>query len=238
MKRIVFYVCLISLQTVFGAQACCWAKRTKPTPVPLTSAQKHEDFIAAVSEGNLAKVTALTTQGADLNKPDANGSTPLIHGVYNNRQDVVLYLLAQKADPNTTAGSTGVSALQIATEKANQFIVKGLIESKANTNMADLEGRTALIDAAAQGKRTVASMIIDAGADVHTRDNNGINALMAAYDNDRKPTAETLLKWGSNSHDLETLEKRSDLPQNLASDPREPEPQNTRKSPKINPTSS
>ncbi|GMR44375.1 hypothetical protein PMAYCL1PPCAC_14570, partial [Pristionchus mayeri] len=72
----------------------------------LSKASKKENsygeskLIERAREGTLDEVKILVEQGADINKADPAGWTPLSEAVGANNFEIVKYLLAKKADPN------------------------------------------------------------------------------------------------------------------------------------------
>ena len=57
------------------------------------------DFQNSIKQGNVDLVIKLISDGLSVNSPLPNGELPLHLAVRENRQDVLLALLAQGADP-------------------------------------------------------------------------------------------------------------------------------------------
>jgi ankyrin repeat protein len=73
------------------------------------------------------------------------------------------------------------------------------LASGADTNAADDNGDTALIEAARYGRTEVVKLLLDHGANVGAKDHNGFTALAAAKDIE---TADLLISRGANADDL------------------------------------
>ena len=61
--------------------------------------------------GNLAAVKEALAQGAEINKLNRSGRTPLHQATYHSRMEVVRELLSQGADPNALTGTLCLTAL-------------------------------------------------------------------------------------------------------------------------------
>jgi uncharacterized protein len=70
--------------------------RAVPTPSGAMTALHY-----ASRDGNLQMARVLVDAGADLQRPAANGTRPLLAAIINNHIELALYLLEKGADPNT-----------------------------------------------------------------------------------------------------------------------------------------
>ena len=181
MKRIVFLLtaCLLSAVNVYA----------------------EETFCDVVKEGSPSDVRKAIKNGADVNKKDQHGTTPLKLAVgYNKNPEVIQVLLDAGADVNGTSGYGGSTALMSATYGTdNPVVMKMLIDAGADVNAEDGLGRTALMYATIQhGSPEEVKLLLDAGADVNAKDKLHVTALMsAAYQNEHPEVLELLLDAGA-----------------------------------------
>lgn len=78
-----------------------------------------------------------------FNVQNEDGFSPLILACYRGNNEVAKFLIENEIDINSTSGMG--TALMAAVVKKNVEIVKLLLEKKANPNIADANGTTALI---------------------------------------------------------------------------------------------
>ncbi|KAL4963021.1 ankyrin repeat domain-containing protein [Aspergillus stella-maris] len=129
---------------------------------------------------------SLIRHGADLNKSDNRGRTPLILAAYHRNLDTLCVLLEHGVDPNATAGSTSYRPLHISAAKVDRAAVTALLEKGASKNLPDKEGRTALMIAAdinpfsfQRGGGSLLALV-KRGAYLDCTDSSGKTALMYA----------------------------------------------------------
>jgi hypothetical protein len=60
----------------------------------------------------------------------------IMHAIDEGKEDLVQALLLARVDPNKRSKLTGLTALQRATETANDVIVKLLLDSKSDPNLS------------------------------------------------------------------------------------------------------
>jgi ankyrin repeat protein len=96
-----------SMKSVFNSLYHYWyPKTTQSTPKKeekeLSSDQKalNEDLLDAATKGNLGLVEICLDQGANIDYQDELGNTALHYAAYYEKDDIVLYLLENKANVN------------------------------------------------------------------------------------------------------------------------------------------
>lgn len=155
-------------------------------------------LLSAARTGSSAAIDALVQAGAKIDARESfYGETPLIWAAAENHADAVRTLLKHGADPNIRsspqtfekrrAGQNLLSlgewtplfyaARQNALESG-----KALIDGRADLNLADPDGATALVIAILNAHYEFAAMLIDGGADPNVVDTSGMGALYAAVD--------------------------------------------------------
>ncbi len=122
---------------------------------------------------------------------NSEGYSPLILACYRANNEVAKYLIETGADIN---GSSSMGTpLMAAVVKGNNEIAKFLIEHKANPDIADANGTTALIYATMFKNTEIIKLLLVHNADKSKTDNKGKTAFeYAAFSGDE--TIINLLK--------------------------------------------
>lgn len=103
--------------------------------------------------------------GADVNRTNTNGSTPLLHAASKGHLDVVRLLLKLRADINHKDNVEGTMPLMTALYTKEQEVVKWLVKLSADTNLTDKSGITPLMVAIHEKQHEVVKWLVKAGAD-------------------------------------------------------------------------
>ncbi|MCY1240479.1 Ankyrin repeats (3 copies) [compost metagenome] len=150
------------------------------------NAFSQKDIFNAARTGTVDEVKALMKVNPGcINELSPEGYSPLILACYRGNIEVAQFLMQQVKDINTASGMG--TALMAATVKGNVEIVKKLLENKADPNIRDSNGTTALIYAAIFKKYEIADFLIKAKADPAIKDNRGNSAIdYAVLANDDK----------------------------------------------------
>lgn len=130
---------------------------------PNIQAQDDEGWTAlmyAAQNGHRAVVTALIGKGARPNIPDKEGWTALMYAAQNGHLRVVKTLIQNaSADPN--AANDGCwTALMYAARNGHLEVVKFLSKNKANVNLTNRNGYTALDIADKQGHEGIVELLL------------------------------------------------------------------------------
>lgn len=148
-------------------------------------------YIAAARDLETAKV--LIKYGANVNKEDYRGITPIMMAAEKGYSDIVELLVASDANINAKSkkGSTALS-----TAAANNHIdaVKVLLSAGANVNSKNSVGATPLMQTAYQGYFEVVKLLVEHGADVKIETSDGGSALGAAKAGGNKEVIKYLKK--------------------------------------------
>lgn len=102
-----------------------------------------EALHSAVYDNNKEMVELLITNGADVNKANNDGWTPLYCAVWNNRKEIAELLIAKGADVNK-ATINSRTPLHSAVYNNSKEIVELLLLHGADVNKVDDKGKTLL----------------------------------------------------------------------------------------------
>jgi quinoprotein dehydrogenase-associated probable ABC transporter substrate-binding protein len=120
----------------------------------------------AIDADDPARVKLLVNRGADVNKRDLQGYTPLTSAARQRYSDIVKLLLDLKADPNVRDGNNMTPLLEAITRN-DVPSMKLLLAHGADKRMLGPQGIDALGLAIEQRKYEAAKALIDAGAKVN-----------------------------------------------------------------------
>lgn len=166
----------------------------------------------ASNYGDIAKVRALLSKGADVNAKDVDGWTALHHaalggdgplspGLGRSHSQVMEALLSAGAEVNLKT-KEGETALTMAAAKGQSEWVKVLLQHGADVDATNGLGETSLIAAADKGfsdadaEATIA-LLLKAGADVNRKDQMGRTALQNAKSQRRNRIVQLLQAAGA-----------------------------------------
>jgi len=139
-------------------------------------------FFELFREGTPDEIETAIKHGADINRRNEKGETPLQLAAWNQNSCLVEVLVRAGADVNAK-DKKGWTALHRAMQNdSNTELVRILLESGANVNDRDFYGNTPLHNAACNYNRDieVIMMLLKAGADVNARNKEGETPLLSA----------------------------------------------------------
>jgi uncharacterized protein len=173
-------------------------------------------LMAAVTNGDSAVVNALVAAGADVNAADAGGGPVLRYAAAAGSADALRALQQRGAkavdidlrlaatECHTDAvrvlldgglepdGAAGDAPLLVAVVGGCVDVVRLLLDRKANINVKDQDGMTALIKAAAANMPEIVGVLLERGADMDVEDRLGRTAELYSTMNGREAVAELL----------------------------------------------
>lgn len=139
--------------------------------------QELSDAILAADSG---RVKFLLDHGADVNKRDSQGYTPLTSAARQDYTGIVTLLLDHKASVNAT-DADGMTPLLEAMTHADVPTVQALLAHGADKESPGPQGHRPLAIAIEEQKYEAAKALIDAGADVNAAGKqDGLTPLMIA----------------------------------------------------------
>lgn len=169
----------------------------------LTVGEGETILMTAARAGNVDTIKALVAHGADVNAVEQwQGQTALVYAATENHADAVRVLVELGANVNArskrlefpdflfkTAGMIYAvqpvgnwTPLMYAARDGAVNAVRALADSKADLNLVDPDGTTALTLAIINGHFDTAIALLDKGANPNVADKNGMTPLYAAVD--------------------------------------------------------
>ena len=117
----------------------------------------------------------------DVNRRNADGSTPLQWAVYDGRRRRSHGVCCAPAPTSSLANNYGATPMSLAAEVGNTEMLKLLLEAGADADSPNPDGQTALMAVARTGNVEAAQLLLEHGATVDAREKwGGQTALMWA----------------------------------------------------------
>jgi ankyrin repeat protein len=153
-----------------------------------------DDFYTAIRNNSLTRLTALVSEGADVNVRDGHGETPLMYAAFVGSLDAMKFLIEKGADVNAQNNFGSTALIWSATDLAK---VRLLTDRGANVNTASKKGRTALLVAAmSDHSADVVKLLKEKGADLKAVDFLKTTPLRAAVLGSDTETIRILIDAG------------------------------------------
>ncbi|MGD8527788.1 MAG: quinoprotein dehydrogenase-associated putative ABC transporter substrate-binding protein [Methyloceanibacter sp.] len=128
-------------------------------------ADPDEELANALLSGDEERIRFLVSKGADVNKPDLQGWTPMTASARQRRNETIQLLAELGADPNK-ADSNGLTPLAAALMRDHVPSIKALVELGADVEVPGQQGYRPLALALADQKYEAAKALMTGGADV------------------------------------------------------------------------
>jgi len=156
------------------------------------------EVVEAVKQGDSAALQRLIKARADVNAPEADGTTALHWAVRSGDLATVRLLLDAHANP-MAANRYGVQPLSLAATAGDPAIVEALLKAGADPNTANADGETALMTASRSGSLAAVKILLAHGADVNAKEKwLQETALMWAAAENHAGVVEALIAGGAN----------------------------------------
>ena len=156
------------------------------------------DVADAAMRGNTEAVGALLQRKADVNAPQADGTTALHWAVRADNLDLADVLLKAGANPSV-ANNDGPTPMLLAALNGSAAMLERLIKAGANPNApVTSEGNTPLMVASRTGKIDAVKLLLDHGTNVNAKETWGdTTALMWAVAEKHSDIAKLLVDHGA-----------------------------------------
>lgn len=152
-------------------------------------------------EGPAAVVQLLLDRGADRNRGNGDGMTPLMFAVREGKKEVAQALLAAGADPDRM-DVRGWTPLRFAARSGDTAVLRLLLDAGANPNVRESDSPLTPLDHAVAASSTAAvQMLLRAGADpngIPVADGWSLTPLMRAAQNRNADIARLLIAARAN----------------------------------------
>jgi len=132
-------------------------------------AQSSNSLVDAVKRGDREAVRALLRSRADVNVPQADGTTALHFAVRANDVDLVKTLLGAGANAKAT-NRYGIAPITLAATNGSVEVLDALLKAGASPRTETAEGEPVLLTAARTGNAAVVKLLVGRGADVNARE--------------------------------------------------------------------
>ena len=185
-----------------GPKASCMIILLTLSLASLVAASSDLQLVEAVERGDREGVRSLLEQDADVNTPQADGTTALHWAAHRDDLETAELLMAAGADVNA-ANNYGITPLSLACTNGSAAMVAKLLEAGANANAVQQTGETAIMTAAQTGNLEVVNLLLAHGADVNGRETRREQtALMWAVEQKHTGVVRTLIERGADVHAL------------------------------------
>lgn len=172
------------------------------------------DLHTACACGDYAYVRELLEGGADANRLNVAGWTPLVYASFLGH-DTVVNLLLETGDADGNARtSDGMTALMWASACNHESIAYFLLQNGVDIEAKDAKSRTSVMLAAQNGQTAALKILIDSKANIESTDPaTGRSPLLLAVQNRHELAVQTLIDAGA---DFKKVDKSGDSALSLA----------------------
>ncbi len=173
--------------------------------VVLLAAGATAPLVEAVKSGDAAAARGLLARGADVNAPEADGTTALHWAVQRNDLDLVSRLLRAGARVNV-ANAFGSTPMLEAATTGNPALIDRLLAAGGDVESAGADGQTALMVAARTGRADAVRLLLRKGAKVDAAERwHGQTALMWAVAQGHVDVVTALIAGGADVNSRSTV---------------------------------
>lgn len=153
--------------------------------------QQQQQFLKAVTTGDIEAVEKIFAAGVNINKKKKNGLTPLMTAAYKGHYHVAQFLIENNADINEKDKEDG-TALMHAARGNHANLVRLFIDNNANINATEQKGNTAVMIAAAFGQQESLKALLEKHANISLKTNKGETAEQIAKRRNQAAAAQLL----------------------------------------------
>jgi len=152
----------------------------------------------ACRKGDKDVVKFLISKGAEVDRKNSSGQTPLWLAANYGHREIVELLINKGADiKEVSSKRSGHNPLYIAARNGHREIVELLINKGADVNSRTRDGSTPLHIATLNGHIETAKLLVEKGADVNAKSDDGSTALSLAEKTSDTEIIELLKRHGA-----------------------------------------
>jgi ankyrin repeat protein len=166
-----------------------------------------------VNANDHERIKFLVSKGADVNKPDSNGYTPLTNAARQRQDKTVKLLIDLGANPNLADGNKMTPIITAAMREAVPTI-KVLVDARAKLEEPGPEGFRPLALALAESHYEAAKALLEAGADPNTTSGDeALTPLMITASQTQPAEGERFLPGSTRPIDIakELVDRKADV---------------------------
>ena len=181
-----------------GVNPDCIREDNRATPLFTASLYGHADVMSA-----------LVLAGADPNRPDKAGLSPILKAVKSGNAFVIRFLVGAGAVLSDANPLNGRLPLHEAAEIGNTEVITALLEMNARVNAQDNDGKTPLAIAVLHDNVVCSELLLERGADPLLTDKYGLSPLYAAARNGCEGIVRTVLRSKAVAGNMEYINRRN-----------------------------
>lgn len=163
----------------------------------------------AVREGNVKDAAFFIEHGADINKSDIEGHTPLHMAALEGHTQIAELLIKKGAILDSITKVFVSTPLHYAANEGHDTVVELLLNNKANIILKQKNGETALHEAVVKGSLKSVQLLISHGSSINESDNEGWTPLHSAVNAGHYEVAKCLIE---NNADVNAQDAEGDTP--------------------------
>ncbi|MBI4904446.1 MAG: ankyrin repeat domain-containing protein [Acidobacteria bacterium] len=164
-------------------------------PVDLRDARGTTPLMHAAAIGSIEMMKVLLKAGADVNSRNGLDATPLVWAASNPDKAKLLMEAGAQVNVVTKMGRTPL--MMAASSSGSAVTLKRMIDKGANTELQDVRGNTALLDAASANETESVRLLLERKADINAGDFAGVTALGHAAGHSNVEMTRLLLAKGA-----------------------------------------
>ena len=154
----------------------------------------------ATREGNWGLVTLFLEMGADMHRPETDGTTTPLDYALIFQDSKMIRIFLNRIDDINIQDDDGYSKLHDAVQGNRYTSARLLLEYGADANIRDfIDGSTPLFIAVENGHEDMLILLLENNGDPNTVNDDGVSLAECAIANDHEEFIDILIKYGYDS---------------------------------------